>query len=182
MCDNLLLTHPMEDPVRQRAVAMLATALVPVPAARSPFEVAHELEQLLHDRHGGAHERNYTRHALMLWHVLGGPLLCAFSDAAEAERDAREAAAAAAAAAAAVVKEAVAAGLDPQQTPEAVAAAAAAAAADAAEQAATEARKVWQGVPGAVDSGSIRAMMLDGEASAEDLFTSTHEGLFGDDK
>jgi hypothetical protein len=168
-CECLLPLRPLEDPLRQKAVAMLGTVLSPLPAALSPYAAAHELEQALFDKHGniGAGQGMYTRHLLMLWCVLGGPEL---EGAAKAAADAAKAAAAAERA----QTDAKAA---PAGSAAAVEAAAARERAQVAAQAAADARAACEGQPGLKDGAWLKVALLDGRVSARELFEQTFTSL-----
>uniref|UniRef100_A0A383WGY9 Uncharacterized protein n=1 Tax=Tetradesmus obliquus TaxID=3088 RepID=A0A383WGY9_TETOB len=148
---SLVPVRCLDDPLRDTAVALLSAVLQP-PAAASPFALAHELEAKLHDQHGmiGPGKHMYLRHLYMIWCVLGGRELAA---AAEAAQRARAAAAE---------------GGDED---------AAAAAAAAADKAAAAARAELEGVPGVADAAAVRAALLEGAASVEELFDMTRTQL-----
>ncbi|WIA12892.1 hypothetical protein OEZ85_006512 [Tetradesmus obliquus] len=148
---SLVPVRCLDDPLRDTAVALLSAVLQP-PAAASPFALAHELEAKLHDQHGmiGPGKHMYLRHLYMIWCVLGGRELAA---AAEAAQRARAAAAE---------------GGDED---------AAAAAAAAADKAAAAARAELEGVPGVADAAAVRAALLEGAASVEELFEMTRTQL-----
>ncbi|WIA33047.1 hypothetical protein OEZ86_006204 [Tetradesmus obliquus] len=147
---SLVPVRCLDDPLRDTAVALLSAVLQP-PAAASPFALAHELEAKLHDQHGmiGPGKHMYLRHLYMIWCVLGGRELAA---AAEAAQRARAAAAE---------------GGDED----------AAAAAAAADKAVAAARAELEGVPGVADAAAVRAALLEGAASVEELFDMTRTQL-----
>jgi hypothetical protein len=147
---SLVPIHNLEDPLRNRAVALLSAALQP-PAAASPFALAHELEAMLHNQHGliGPGKHMYLKHMFMIWCVLGGRELAAAADAAQRAR---------AAAAEGRAEDA-------------------ATAAAAAEKAAAAARAELEGLPGVADAAAVRTALLEGAASVEDLFAMTRTQL-----
>jgi hypothetical protein len=148
---SLLPLHRLDDPLREKAVALLSSVLQP-PAAASPFALAHELEAMLHNQHGmiGPGKHMYLRHLDFIWCALGGMELNAAAEAAQRARDADS------------------------NTEGAAAAAAAAAAAD---KAVAAAHAELEGVPGVADAAAVRTALLEGSASAEDLFAMTRTML-----
>jgi hypothetical protein len=146
---SLLPLHRLDDPLREKAVALLSSVLQP-PAAASPFALAHELEAMLHNQHGmiGPGKHMYLRHLDFIWCALGGLELTAAAEAAQRARDAAADADGAAAAAAAAANKAVA-----------------------------VARAELEGVPGVADAAFVRTALLEGSASVEDLFAMTRTML-----
>jgi pyruvate/2-oxoglutarate dehydrogenase complex dihydrolipoamide acyltransferase (E2) component len=135
------------------------------PVAVSPFKAAADLERLLAEKHGnvGAGRLMYLKHLYMIWCVLGGRELAAAAEAAaEAERAEEEAAAAAAAQQAGQQQEGghhlTVAAQRKQQ---------------AAEAAIARAQQVLEGAVGVADAVAVRAALLDGQVTVQDVFDMT---------
>jgi hypothetical protein len=138
---------------------MLSAVLQP-PVAASPFQLAHDIEAMLYDRHGfatDAGKHRYVKHWYMIYCLLGGREL---SEAAEARQRALQEAAAAA-----------------REDAPVTAAAAAAAAKAAADKAAAAAIAVFDGKPGADEVATLRGALLEGALSADEVFAVTLKGL-----
>lgn len=157
---ELVPVQLLDNPLRDKAVAMLAALLHP-PIAMSPFAMAHQMEALLHEQHGlvGTGKHMYLQHLHFIWNVLGGKELEVAADAAlKAEQEA--------------LAEGQAEG--GRQLSAAEVALRAKAAADVAVAAASAVVGLESGIAG---PSAVRGALLEGKLSVMDLFHETAASL-----